>query len=357
MGMFLTCVASGCVLTDPIADPPAISAIAGPNVVGRASQIPFTIDIATQARQIAWGWIVGVCPANLAGQGSAALGSVRSVNQPMFAVTTNLLGPVCLWAMVTDQNGAESLVWKDVLVENGAPVARTSLVAGAAAPAVFDLYSQIRLSGASSSDPDGDELSFAWTITPPPGSPPPQVACPLPATASDVCFLPPVPGNYIVSLVVTDGLRRASDVLAQTIAIAPDRAPCLRDTEQDNAGVNTLLRRWDEDVAFAVAVNDDGDPFPPRENQNSKVAFTWSFRQMVTGKPAPFTPVTDYSLPSFRLPREAFVQGDEIEVRVDVVDRLGVRPQAPCAATADLCEDPIASGCLQRMTWKVRYWL
>lgn len=355
MSLYVTCVASGCVLTDPIAEPPALSPIAGPDVVARASQVPFTIT--TQAQQIAWGWIANVCPANLAAQGSAALGSVRAVNQRMFAVTTNMLGPVCLWAMATDDNGAESLVWKDVLVKNGAPIARASLVAGAAVPAMFDLYSQIRLSGASSSDPDGDELAFAWTITPPAGSFSPQVPCALPATASDLCLLPPAPGNYSVSLVVTDALGKTSDALTQTIAIAPDRAPCLRDTEQGSAGVNTLLRRWDEDVAFAVAVNDDGDPFPPRENQNSKLAFIWSFRRMVPGKPALLSPVTDYSLPSFRLPREAFVQGDEIEVRVDVVDRLGIRPQAQCATADDLCEDPIASGCLQRLTWKVRYWL
>jgi len=352
---FASLASSGCLLSTPVHEAPALTAITGPSEIHRLQMNLFKVT--TTAPKVEWGKRDGTCPADLGTLERSTLGETLQSNSLSVSLSPNKVGPICLWSLATDENSAQNLVWKDVNVTNVAPVALVSTSTPFLATALqFDLYAQVRFSSAGSVDPDGDALAtYAWSITPASGEAIVATPCALPANGSELCFSPPGPGKYAIALVVTDALGKASLAGTLDIRIAPDRPPCLRDTEQSAAGAKILLRRWDEDVALAVAVDDDGDPFPPREKQPSKVAFTWFFRKLAAGKESNFAPLTDYSQATFRLAGESFLQGDEVQVRVEVTDRTGIPVECPLGD--DLCEKQITSGCSQRLTWKVRYWL
>jgi hypothetical protein len=68
----------------------------------------------------------------------------------------------------------------------------------------------VQLSGTGSSDPDGNPLTYAWTLTKPAGSGSSLSS----ATVASPTFLADVPGIYTVSLVVSDGsLQSGADEL------------------------------------------------------------------------------------------------------------------------------------------------
>lgn len=353
---------AGCLLSDPINEPPVVGSIIGPDKIGRESQEKFKVEADTN--RLEWGWFAGTCPANLDTLPRTVLGAPLLYNQSTFSVTTQSLGFVCVWVLARDNEGAETLVWKSVEVENQKPVANI-LISGFApnAPAVFSLFQEIKVLG-SASDLEKDAVqAFAWTLTTPSGATIPGTPCSEPTDGSVLCFVPPAPGKYVAHLVVTDNLGKPSEQASIPFEVRPDQLPCVRDTEGGGAG--TLLRRWDEDVAFTVAVDDDGDPFPPREGQTSKVDFAWLLRKKEAGKQTPMARVTDVNQASFRLPAQSFVQGDEIEVRVEVMDRSAV--PVMCAEGDALCLQPSANAatataspaasaqCSQRLTWTVRY--
>ncbi len=71
------------------------------------------------------------------------------------------------------------------------------------------------LDGASSSDPNGDVLTYRWTFTPPGAS----AATISDTTATSPVFTPDVSGNYLVTLVVNDG-RLDSSVAVQVVTVS-----------------------------------------------------------------------------------------------------------------------------------------
>jgi len=80
--------------------------------------------------------------------------------------------------------------------ENSAPNA--SVTANTTEPVVGDT---VALDASSSSDPDGDELSFSWTLETPNGS---NASLPE-KTAARLSFVPDTSGSYTAAVVVSDG--------------------------------------------------------------------------------------------------------------------------------------------------------
>ena len=82
-----------------------------------------------------------------------------------------------------------------VAKDNTAPTAR----AGMNLAGVID--EPVELDGSMSSDPEGDELTFAWMMT---GKPVGSSTTLADATSAKPTFTPDLPGNYVVSLTVSD---------------------------------------------------------------------------------------------------------------------------------------------------------
>jgi hypothetical protein len=95
--------------------------------------------------------------------------------------------------------------------------------ANVSAPNDVDVGTQVTLDGSGSSDPDGDDLTFSWTLSAPSGSN---------ATLSDASveqptFTPDVGGDYTAELEVSDGAASSTDsatitAMAQAIMIDSD---------------------------------------------------------------------------------------------------------------------------------------
>lgn len=355
MALLLALGPAGCLLAEPINAPPSAPVISGPDVMARAQPGAFSAnaeDADSDALELFWGQVSGACPAPAVLADEAYRGPPAHFGQTPYLATGNDLGPLCVWVLARDENGAVAVAGKTVQVANQAPTAVLARLDSLGEGTAMSLYETVRISGAGSRDPDtADAVSlYTWSLTAPSGAPLPLTLCPDVADGSALCFSPAGPGAHTVTLTVTDGLGAPSAPATLVVNVAEDQPPCLLDNDLQSA---FLLRRWDEDVALAVAVEDDGDPFPPREGRASQVRFLWWFRELGRPQETSFSPLLDAVGPILRVPARTFRQGDEIQLRVEVTDR--VHTQIGCPPSADRCE--AVPMCFQRLTFTVRYWL
>jgi hypothetical protein len=141
---------------------------------------------------------------------------------------------------------------------NNAPVARVG------ADQMVDVGQTAMLSSQGSSDPDGDPLTFIWTLTSRPnGSRAFLSANNVPSPT----IVPDVAGIYRISLVVSDGQLSSNQVTTTVTARAPNMAPTA------DAGLN-------RSVVTGEVVQLDGRASSDPENQT--LNYTWA----LTSKPA-----------------------------------------------------------------------
>ncbi|MES1210651.1 MAG: hypothetical protein ABUS79_32340, partial [Pseudomonadota bacterium] len=100
---------------------------------------------------------------------------------------------------------------------------------------------------------------------------------------------------------------------------------------------------------FSVTAMDDGDPWPAADPSYATPGFprfTWKLRRPGDD----WQPVVDYVLPSLTLAAHELTVGDQLEVRVEIADRVP-RSLAACAdePTCALA----APDCKQRLTFVV----
>ena len=124
---------------------------------------------------------------------------------------------------------------------------------------------KVVLDGSSSSDPDGDELSYRWRVDSRPAGSSAQA---LPARAAQASVLVDKPGRYIVSLVVNDGEEAGFDTMIidvrNTVPVA-DAGP-------------------DQTASVGALVLLDGTASTDRDG--SQLSFSWSFVSIPAGSAA-----------------------------------------------------------------------
>jgi len=104
------------------------------------------------------------------------------------------------------------------------------------------------LDGTGSDDPDGDELTFAWSLDPPDGS----TAALDDATSATPTFVPDRHGTYVARLTVDDGRTQSDEDEVRIVTV--NRPPVA------NAGPDLSVRADDEAVLDGSASSDpDGD--------------------------------------------------------------------------------------------------
>lgn len=144
---------------------------------------------------LTYSWVIVNRPA-----GSSAQLNNASTRNPDF--TPDVEGDFVVQLVVSD---GKSTSLPDVVVihdkeRNLAPIAYIGI---APEGVVGTAYS---LDGSQSSDPNGDALSYAWSITPPQGS----SATLTDNTSSRPSFLPDIAGDYVVVLAVSDGALQST---------------------------------------------------------------------------------------------------------------------------------------------------
>ena len=96
------------------------------------------------------------------------------------------------------------------------PAANTAPVANAGSNQSVNVGQQVTLSGAQSSDADGDSLTYQWTLSNQPNG----SQAVLTAQVDSASFTPDVAGDYTISLVVNDGTANSSVATVTVTAAA-----------------------------------------------------------------------------------------------------------------------------------------
>ncbi len=173
--------------------------------------------------------------------GSTALLSDPTAVSPTFVI--DLPGAYAAELIVNDGQADSQPDTVTVSTENQPPVAeagpdQTALVGDT-----------VTLDGSGSSDPDGDPLTYSWTLTAPTGS----AAALSDSTAVDPSFTIDLPGTYSAQLTVNDGL---ADSAPDTVTVSTENSPPLAD-----AGPDQLAYVGDTVTLDGSASSDlEGDP-------------------------------------------------------------------------------------------------
>lgn len=138
----------------------------------------------------------------------------------------------------------------------------------------------VTLDASASSDPDGDTLSYQWSLTTVPSS---SSALLDSNTVPIITFTPDKDGTYVVQLIVNDGTVDSPAVTVTITATTTNAKPVA------NAGA-------DQNVVFPTTVNLDGSASTDADGDG--LSYTWAF----VSKPATSSAALDNALvvnPSF----------------------------------------------------------
>ncbi|WP_175484878.1 PKD domain-containing protein [Jannaschia pohangensis] len=145
--------------------------------------------------------------------GSATAFAEQLIEAETVAFIPDRIGTYLIQMQVDDGIWAADPIVISVLVSNSAPVAVASV------PAQAFVGEILSLDATSSSDPDGNFLTYSWTNT---SSPVGSTSVVIGGDAAVTAFQPDVPGLYTFELTVSDGI--ASNSVTSTLDV-PNRAP------------------------------------------------------------------------------------------------------------------------------------
>ncbi|NQY39471.1 MAG: Ig-like domain-containing protein [Henriciella sp.] len=176
----------------------------------------------------------------------------------------------------------------------------------------------ISLDGSSSSDPDGDALSFAWTV----GSQPSGASATIDnANTATPTLQTLVPGDYSVELTVTDG-RGGSSSDSLTLSLQNDAPVVSIDT------VETSLA-----IGQAVTLNPTGSSDP----NGHTLTYSWT----VTSAPSSSNLVASFN---GSVPEVSFDAAGQYVVSLDVTDGYATISETLTFGVTEFVQNDIASG-------------
>ena len=161
-------------------------------------------------------------------------------------------------------------------------------------------------------------------------------------------LVPDVEGTWTIEVTANDPIG-GSAIQQEPVLVGPDHPPCIAHEwpEVPPAGELPL----DEPRPFSVlVVTDDLDVYPPPapgDPYRGEATFKWWLASPATG--GVLAPIADTGN-SIELDPAAFDPGDQLELRVEIADRIA--RTLPCPASAPTCSID-GNSCLQRLTWNV----
>lgn len=193
----------------------------------------------------------------------------------------------------------------------------------------------VQLDGTGSSDPDGDTITYSWSLTVPDGSAANLAA----ADTSMPSFIPDVDGDYVATLVVNDGeLDSAPDTVTVTASAEPpaNQAPIA------DAGPNQEV-----DTGTGVTLDGSGSSDPDGDT----ITYSWSLTVpdgssaalsgADTASPS-FTPDVDGDYVATLVVNDGELDSDPDSVTVTASTTPVIDGFALYAEFCEACHDPIA---------------
>lgn len=180
-------------------------------VAGATVTLDASTSSAAAGKTLTYAWSLTAKPA-----GSAAILAAATTAKPTFLA--DVAGSYVASVIVNDGTKASSAsaVTVSASVANAAPVAN----AGVAQSVVTNRV--VTLDGSTSSDANGDSLTYAWTLT---SKPTGSTAALSSATSSKPTFTADVAGTYLASLTVNDGKISSTTVTVSITAAVANAAP------------------------------------------------------------------------------------------------------------------------------------
>jgi len=215
--------------------------------------------------------------------------------------------------------------------ENRPPVAN----AGSDRP--VETGTGVMLDGTGSSDPDGDTLSYSWTLDVPAGSSASLSA----ADTATPSFTADMDGDYVATLVVNDGaLDSAPDTVTITASATP---PPANQAPIADAGPNQTV-----DTGTEVTLNGNGSSDP----ENDAIAYSWTLSApggsaaSLSGADTPnptFTPDVDGDYVAKLIVNDGQLDSDPDSVTVTASTPVTLDGVQLYADNCEGCHNPIAS--------------
>ena len=208
-------------------------------------------------QQLTFAWSFSSRPS-----GSAAALSSPTAVMPTF--TADRPGTYSLRLVVNDGQASSTPDVVEISTLNSSPIA------DAGPDQSVPVGTSVQVNGVASSDPDGDSLTYAWSLLSGPAGTQATLSNP---TAVAPTFVVDAPGNFILQLIVADpgGLQSAPDVVTVSTANSPPVAHAGADTTAVLGAAVTLDGSTSTDV--------DGNP----------LTFAWTFTSLPDGSVATLT--------------------------------------------------------------------
>jgi len=157
-------------------------------------------------------------------------------------------------------------------VREEAPPANRAPVANAGSDQDASVGAQVDLQGGTSSDPDGDALTFEWRTIASPGG---TAVTLTGTTTAEASFTPMEAGVYEFELTVSDGMLAARDTVRVTVT-TPNRIPTV------DVGADQSITLGATATVVAQATDPDGDP----------LTFSWMVQSRPQGSTAALSSTT-----------------------------------------------------------------
>jgi hypothetical protein len=352
--------APACLFTAPVNSKPQVQIVLPTGPYGRGQSIKVSAtasDVDGGSIRLEWSTMPGECQPPLDVSQRPATTFQSLPNDPTFMVTlpSGAQTSLCVWVLATDDQGATNFDAKTVSSVNRAPDAVITVLepTATASNGFYELYSTFHLSGASSSDPDGDMVvSPTWQILemPDTANPVPTLApCPSATPTDLVDFVQCLDvggfaGKYTISLTVSDGML--TNTATKTVFVDNDRPACVSKTDPAVAA-SPLVVGPDEARTLAITeILDDGSPLPtPVDGTHTPPRFEWKLSR---NGGAASTIAGFETLSALTLPAGTYASGDEVVVTATISD--GVTMHLDPA-----CNPGCPAGCPQSASWTVDY--
>lgn len=258
---------------------------------------------------------------------------------------------VCVWAKVSDAQGAWSVDATPITSDNTAPIAMIAVLAPTTQTAggLYPLYSYFHLSASRSTDPDGDPIvEPKWRVTRMPQAATPKL---VPCSATNPsemvkCLnVGAYPGQYDIELTVSDGTDRSAPATI-TLNVDQDHPPCVKNAVPDPKTSPLVLDPAEGRTFELREILDDGAPLPtPADGAPATPTFAWKVRRNAGA----WQTIVGYdNLASLTLPANTYGTGDVVDVSVTISDGLMTHLQPAC-------DSRCAADCPLGVQWTVEY--